>query len=317
MFAPPKEIQAEVFARLPETLRKTGTRSSWADANQHGRAIDSFLEGPSFDLDGSLYVTDIPHGRIFRVSREGEFALVAEYDGEPNGLKLHRDGRIFIADYRRGIVELDPLSGRITPRLERYHSESFKGINDLVFASNGDLYFTDQGQTGLHDPSGRVFRWCADGRLDLLVSNVPSPNGLVLNPQENVLYVAATRGNCVWRVPLQADGGTSKVGLFIQLSGGWGGPDGLAMDVDGGLLVAHAGLGCVWHFNPLGEPLHRIISPAGLATTNMAFGGERRDELYITESESGSILRARLPVQGRPPFSHQQESHQQEPHQRS
>lgn len=305
MFAPPTRIDAEVFARLPEPLRKTGQRSAWADANQHGRAIDSFLEGPSFDLDGTLYVTDIPHGRIFRVSASGDFALVAEYDGEPNGLKLHKDGRIFIADYRRGIVELDPHSGRITPRLERRHSESFKGVNDLIFASNGDLYFTDQGQTGLHDPSGRVFRWCVDGRLDLLVDNVPSPNGLVLNPQENTLYVAATRGNCVWRVPLQPDGGTSKVGLFIQLSGGWGGPDGLAIDEDGGLLVAHAGFGCVWHFSPLGEPLHRIVSPAGLATTNIAFGGPGRDELYITESESGSILRARLPVRGHPMYSHQ------------
>lgn len=304
MFKPPINLQAHVFARLPDALRRTNVNTDWADANQRGQAVDSFLEGPSFDLHGNLYVTDIPHGRIFQVSKDGNFTLVVEYDGEPNGLKIHRDGRLVIADYRYGLIELDPQSKKLRPLLGRRYSESFKGINDLFFSKDGDLYFTDQGQTGLHDATGRVFCWRKEGRLELILDNVPSPNGLVLNPEETVLYVAVTRGNCIWRVPLQPDGGVSKVGLFIQLSGGWAGPDGLAIDEHGGLLVAHAGLGCVWHFSPLGEPLHRIVSPAGLATTNIAFGGTNQDELYITESESGSVLRARLPVRGHPMYSH-------------
>lgn len=304
MFQTPELIQATVFATLPDAYRRPDIHTAWADANQRGRACDSFLEGPSFDLKGNLYVTDIPHGRVFRISEKGDFTQIAEFDGEPNGLKIHRDGRLFIADYRCGLIELEPETGEITPLLERRYSESFKGINDLVFSSTGDIYFTDQGQSGLHDPSGRVFRWRASGSLEMLLNNVPSPNGLVLNREETELYVAVTRDNAIWRVPLQSDGGVSKVGRFIQLSGGWAGPDGLAIDEHGGLLVAHAGLGCVWHFSPLGEPLHRIISPAGLATTNIAFGGANRDELYITESESGSILRARLPVRGYPLYSH-------------
>ena len=59
---------------------------------------------------------------------------MAEYDGWPNGLKIHRDGRIFITDYKRGIMLLDPASGSVTPFLETAASESFKGVNDLVFA---------------------------------------------------------------------------------------------------------------------------------------------------------------------------------------
>lgn len=304
MFPAPTVLNTEIFARLPERFRRKGQMTDWGQAHRPEQEIDSFLEGPSFDRDGNLYVVDIPYGRVFRASPAGEFELVAEYDGEPNGLKIHRDGRIFIADYRRGIMQLDVESGAVTPILERRYSENFKGVNDLTFAGNGDLYFTDQGQTGLQDPTGRVFRLRADGRLDLLLNTVPSPNGLVLHPGEKMLYVAVTRGNCVWRVPLHPDGGTSKVGLFIQLSGGWGGPDGLAIDRDGGLLVAHAGLGAVWHFSPLGEPLHRINSAAGTATTNLAFGGPDNRTLYITESESGSILRVELPVSGQPMYSH-------------
>jgi gluconolactonase len=303
MFAPPQQIETEVFARVPDQFRR-GRRTPWADANRGGEVLDTFLEGPSFDRAGNLYVVDIPFGRIFRISPAGEFTLVTEYDGQPNGLKIHRDGRIFIADYKNGIMLLDPGSGKVTPVLEGRWSESFKGVNDLFFGSNGDLYFTDQGQTGLHDPTGRVYRWTAGGKLELLVGTVPSPNGLVLNKKESILYVAVTRGNCVWRLPLQADGGTSKVGVFVQLSGGLAGPDGLAMDEDDNLFVAHAGFGRVWLFDRLGVPLYCFRSCAGLMTTNLAFGGPDRKTLYIVESEAGVVLRATSPVAGRAMFSH-------------
>ncbi len=302
MFAPPAVIETEVFARLPDRFRDK-RRTAWADANKAGEEIDSFLEGPSFDRDGNLYVVDIPFGRVFRVSPAGDFTLAAEYDGEPNGLKIHRDGRIFIADYRNGLMHLDPASGDVTPILERRHSERFKGPNDLIFDRDGDLYFTDQGQTGMHDQTGRVYRLRAGGQLDLLVGTVPSPNGIALNPAETVLYVAATRGNCVWRLPLHKDGGTSKVGVFIQLSGGLGGPDGLAVDAAGNLAIAHAGFGTVWLFSPLGEPIYRLKSCAGLMTTNVAYGGPDGRTLFITESDSGTILKATLPTPGLAMFS--------------
>jgi len=73
---------------------------------------------------------------------------VTQYDGWPNGLKIHRDGRIFIADYKRGLMILDPGTGKVEPLLETAFSEGFKGLNDLHFADNGDLYFTDQGRAG-------------------------------------------------------------------------------------------------------------------------------------------------------------------------
>ena len=76
---------------------------------------------------------DVPWGRVFRVDTQGRFELIAEYDGEPNGLKIHQDGRIFIADYARGIMLLDPQTGSVKPVLERVHLERLKAC--LLYTS--------------------------------------------------------------------------------------------------------------------------------------------------------------------------------------
>jgi gluconolactonase len=291
-------IKSEVFARVPDRLRAREN-----PRRQSGVARDCFLEGPSFDRAGNLYVTNIPYGQIFRVSPQGEFALAAEYDGEPNGLKIHRDGRIFIADHKQGLLLLDPGSGKVESLLDRPHGERFKGLNDLVFAKNGDLYFTDQGESGLHDPTGRLYRLRASGRLEVLLDNVPSPNGLVLTPNEDILYLAVTRNNAVWRVPLLEDGNLGRVGIFIQMSGGTG-PDGMAIDAEGNLAICHVGMGSIWRFSRLGRPLAEIQSCAGIGTTNAAYGGPDGKAIYVTESETGTILSARLEIPGKQMYSH-------------
>lgn len=277
-----------VWQRMPDEFRRPRV-TPWSMAQAQGRAVDGFLEGPCFDAHGNLYVVDIPHGRIFRIAPTGRWSVVAEYDGEPNGLALHPAGRhLYVADYRNGILRVEIATGAVEPVLARRNGERFKGPNDLVFAGNGDLYFTDQGQTGLHDPTGRVYRLSPCGRLDVLVDNGPSPNGLVLAPDESALFVAMTRDNAVWRVPLFADGGTAKVGRFCGFFG-VGGPDGLAMDTTGTLFVAHVSLGAVFVVTPEGETVRRYRSPLGKATTNIAFapGG---CQAFVTESATGTIL---------------------------
>lgn len=287
----------EVFTSMPDQYRRTGVRSLWADVNQGGRLADSFLEGPVFDKQGNLYVTDIPFGRVFRIDPRGEWDLVAQWDGEPNGMKFLCDGQLLVTDYRNGLVVLDIASGQVRPFLERRNSERFKGVNDLVFDSKGNLYFTDQGQTGLHDPTGRVYRLAPDGRLDLLLSNVPSPNGIVLSNDERFLFVAATRGNCVWRMPLLDDGSVSKAGQYFT-SYGPSGPDGLAMDERGRLLVANPGLAYVWVLGPRAEPEEVLTGIAGASITNLAFGDIDRKTLFCTDSTHGNILRIKMTVAG-------------------
>jgi gluconolactonase len=298
-FQPVRKIAVERFTSLPRRFRRR-RRTAWSDPNRQGGALDSFLEGPSFDRKGNLWCVDIPFGRIFRVDPRGDWELAAQYDGWPNGLKIHRDGRIFIADYRKGLLALDPQSGRLEEVLGTAFSESFKGLNDLHFADNGDLYFTDQGQSGIADPSGRVWRLRANGELQRLVANAPSPNGITLNRKNTRIYVAVTRAQQVWRLPLMAGGTPSKTGVAIQLSGGHAGPDGIETDDEDGLVVCHLGVG-VWRFDANCLPTH--LAHAGRAhrlMTNIAFRGRT---LYITDSASGEIVRAEMPVAGKKMFS--------------
>jgi gluconolactonase len=136
------------------------------------------------------------------------------------------------------------------------------------------------------------------GKLVRLAHCLPSPNGLVVDT--NVVYVAVTRANAVWRLPLAPDGTVVRMGVFLHLSGGRG-PDGMAMDQSGGLAVAHVDFGAVWIFSHRGEALHRVQSCRSDMVTNVAYKGS---ELYITDSGSGCILRAKVRTPGRTLYSH-------------
>jgi gluconolactonase len=293
---PPEVRTLEAWSRLPDRFRQR-QRTVWGDANQGGRESDSFLEGPVFDADGNLYVTDIPFGRVFRVDPRGEWDLVAQWDGEPNGMKFLNATELLITDYQNGLMLLDTRSGQVRPYLGRRNTERFKGLNDLTLDSQGNIFFTDQGQTGLHDPTGRVYRLSPAGKLDLLLTNMPSPNGIVLSPDEKFLFVAATRGNCVWRMPLLADGSVAKAGQFFT-SYGPSGPDGLAMDTSGRLLVANPGLAYVWVLNHRAEPVQVLRGPSGHSLTNLAFGGTDGRTLFATDSSDGAILRIGMDTPG-------------------
>ena len=306
MFNPFQEVsrsEARSLTSLPPRFRRK-QRTAWSDPNRAGVELDSFLEGPSFDRDGNLWCVDIPFGRIFRISAKGDWDLAVQYDGWPNGLKIHKDGRIFIADYKRGLMVLDAKAGKVEPLLETAFSESFKGLNDLHFADNGDLYFTDQGQSGIADPTGRVWRLRMEGKnageLQRLASNAPSPNGITLNTKNTQVYVAITRSQQIWRLPLMPGGTPSKTGVAIQLSGGHAGPDGIETDAEDGLVVCHLGVG-VWRFDSNCLPTHLVhAGSAHRLMTNIAFKGST---LYITDSANGEILTAEMPVAGKKLFS--------------
>jgi gluconolactonase len=294
MFNAPLSLATETAFELPAYLHESGARNPWVEANLHGRDIHSFLSGPCFDNAANLWVTDVPFGRIFRITPTGEWDLIIKYDGWPCGLLFHPDGRLVIADGRHGLLALDVEARSISPLLTHHVSQRFMGVSDLTRANNGDIFFSDAGQSGMHDPGGAVYRLKSDGSLQQLLAGIPGPGGLVLSGDQNFLFVAATRDNAVWRVPL-VDGAAARVGRFVQLSGGLG-PAGLLLDHDQALLVAHHGMGCVWQFDKRGEPRYRIDSTRGDWTTGIALHPERPNEIYISESQTGSVLRATLPL---------------------
>ena len=292
-FSPPQQVAVRDFAALPAGLRRP-RHSAWADANRAGQAIDSFLEGPCFDAAGRLHVVDIPNGRVLRVGTR-EWDVVADYDGWPNGMCLGQDGALVIADYRHGLLSLDPATGAVAPILETLLSEGFKGLNDVVRAADGALYFTDQGQTGLQDSSGRAYRLGSDGRIDRLLSNGPSPNGIALNAAGTHCYVAMTRSCEVWRFALRPDALVGKAQCFLRVPAGTSGPDGMAVDAHDRLFVCNPGHGQVWGVDAHGVIRLRLDCTAyGRMPTNCCFAPDGTT-LLMTESQSGRILAAEIP----------------------
>lgn len=187
----------------------------------------------------------------------------------------------------------------MSPHLTRRNLERFKGPNDLVISSKSEVYFTDQGQTGMTDQTGRVYRLSPDGRLDCLVDNGVSPNGVALSVDERFLFVAMTRSNAVWRLPLNTDGSTTKAGLFFQ-SFGCAGPDGLAVDEEGSLFICHPSLGSVFVVDADGVPKAKIVTAVGGGKnlTNCTFGGEDGKSLFITDSIEGNVQIVRWHCRG-------------------
>lgn len=307
MFAPPELLTLRQIARLPEHLHVEGRVSTRYGTRKH------YLEGPAVARDGTLYFTDVPGGRILRLTAENQIELFLEYDGEPNGMKIHRDGRMFVADNRHGILCIDPASKTITPYCDRVANERLRGPNDLILADNGNLYFTDQGNSDITHPHGRVVLVRPDGSCpgsgrgvgEVVLQGIPSPNGIVLSVDQSWLYVAVTRANAVWRAQVLPDGRVDRCGTYIQLSGG-GGPDGMAVDERNNLIVAHSSFGAIWVFDPKGEPLYRANTcTGGLGISNVSFGGPEHRTLYVTESVTGSILALDLPCPGQRLASHQ------------
>ncbi|THX76924.1 hypothetical protein D6D08_05204 [Aureobasidium pullulans] len=204
----PPVIEAQVLTRIPDDLRCKGS-SDWRGGFT-GNFQNIFLEGPTWDESGSLYVTDIPYGRILKIDQHrGETTVCVQYDGEPNGMARRKDGKFVVADHKKvssvlkglhlrtlnsslekGLLLFDPDSKEISPLLTRNNLESFKGVNDVIIDSMNNIFFTDQGQTGMTDQTGRVYRLGHDGRLDKLVDNGISPNGLALSLDERFLEIA-------------------------------------------------------------------------------------------------------------------------------
>ncbi|GAA6019811.1 hypothetical protein JCM10207_003705 [Rhodosporidiobolus poonsookiae] len=286
----PPVLEPKLLYQVPNSLKAKGIESDWVGGS--GAVPTVFLEGPTTDKEGNLYVVDIPFGRILKVNPETKEAKeCVQWDGEPNGLAVRDDGKMLVADYKKGLLLFDPVECTIKPFLPRRNLESWKGLNDLVINSKGDVYFTDQGQTGLQDQTGGVWCYTAEGKLHQLISNGISPNGIVLSPDEKFLYVAMTRDNSVWRMPVLPDGTTTKANRFF-VGFGNSGPDGLTIDEEGNLFIAHPSLACVFVVDKHGIPKARIQSGGERPlVTNCIFGSgpNDRQRLYITNSLDGRI----------------------------
>jgi gluconolactonase len=221
-----------------------------------------------------------------------------------NGLTLDRDGRLTIDEHgRRRVVRLEK-NGQITVLADRYQGKRLNSPNDLVYRSDGSLYFTDPpfGLPKVHDDPRRelpftgVFRVATDGTVTLLSTDLTGPNGLAFSPDEKYLYVANwdTAKKVVMRYEV-TDAGTLRDGtVFFDMNGAEGEEalDGLKVDRRGNLYVS--GPGGVWIISSAGKHLGTMKLPQ--LPANFAWGDADAKTLYMTAR--GSLYRVRMNVAG-------------------
>lgn len=285
-------IEAQPFARLPETLYHRGPPSAWTRMTRPGQNLHSFLEGAFFDEAGALWLCDVANGRVLRIS-DGVWETVHHYDGEPHSMRIAADGRHLTVDYSKGILALSPDGPQTI--IAAPADGAFLGLSDMTYGPDGTLWFTDSGRSSLSDPVGGVYALAPDGALRKVLAGIAYPNGIAISPDGAFVYVAATRSNAILRFAanLPAEG-PPMLGTFVQLSGGLG-PDGLATNPLGWLAIAQAQAGRAYVVDALGDGLAEIRLPEGLWTTSLAFDPDDPKRLFIVEAQHGAVFVAHIP----------------------
>jgi gluconolactonase len=275
-----------------------------------------FTEGPAWSPDGYLLFSDPNDNRIYRWTADGEVSVfrtnsgytgmdIAEY-GQPgsNGLAFDREGRLTILEHGNRRVTRIEKNGVLTVLADRYQGRRLNSPNDLVYKSDGALYFTDPpfGLPKVFEDSRKelpfsgVFR-LAGGRLDLVAKDLTGPNGLAFSPDEKFLYVTNwdIAHKVVMRYDVVEDGSLANGRVFFDMTSAEGEEalDGVKVDQAGNLFVS--GPGGVWILSPDGRHLGTLRAPE--LPANMAWGDVDGRTLYLT-ARTG-IYRIRLTTGGR------------------
>ena len=289
------DLNATPLYTLPDYYRHRGKPSSWAEMTRPGQKIHSFFEGAFFDANQNLWLSDVPYGRIFRISPEGHWEVMHQVDGEPHSMRITKDGKHIAVDYRHGLIEFTGYDS-FKVLSNGIGGQSFLGLSDMYLADDETLWFTDSGRSSYSNPIGRVYCRSSNGTVKLLLDCVPYSNGICLSHDGNTVYVSATRANQVWQFSsMLPKAGQPMVGTFLQLSGGLG-PDGLATNSLGWLAVAQAQAGRSYLFDKVGDRIAEIRLPTGLWTTSVAFHPNDDRLLYIIDAQHASVFSCTIPV---------------------
>ena len=246
--------------------------------------VPGYCEGIVFDRAGLGYVSDTQHGTIYRVARDGRTTAWAKTSA-PNGHKILADGTHLVCD-RGAVLVLDADGRRIKAASVECDGKPLRSPNDLSIDPKGGFYFTDPGGSSVSNPIGTIHYVDPQGKTHLVADGLAFPNGIVLRPGGRTLMVGESGHNRVLAYDVLSPGKVGPQRVFAALPAKQGdqienAPDGMALDEDGNLFVAHYGMRTVQVLGPDGKLLRSY--PAGnLTTSNVAFAGAAMDQLYIT-----------------------------------
>ncbi len=258
-----------------------------------------FTEGPASDRAGNVYFTDIPNNRILRFDpATGKTEVHLDPAGRANGLMFDRRSDRLIACQgaaeggERRVIRFDPDGGQ-TVLADRYENTKFNSPNDLTIDKRGGIYFTDPRYGGRDDMEMTVegvYYIDPDGTVIRVIDDLVRPNGIILSPEQETLYVADEAGHTIYAYEVNTDGTLARKRVFAKPERG--GADGMTMDDAGRLYAATAAGIEVW--DRKGERVATIAVPEHPA--NCAFGEYARDVLYITARTS--LYRVKLNAKG-------------------
>jgi gluconolactonase len=307
------------FAQTPSVVRLDPRFDELVPKDTKIEAVANeiiWAEGPVWDKQGGfLLFSDAPRNSAFKWSaKEGKtlFLKPSGYTGsapftgkEPgsNGLTFDSQHRLTLCQHGDRRISRLEKGGKFTTLVDRYEGKRLNSPNDLVFKSNGDLYFTDPpyGLPKTFDDPGRelpyagVFRVSKDGKVTLLTSENKAPNGIAFSPDEKTLYVDDSVRKVWMAYPVKADGTLGTGRIFYDASE-WaktheGSPDGMKVDVRGN--VWSAAPGGLFVIAPDGTLLGRF--DLGSPTGNCAWGEDGKT-LFIASNHN--LYRVRLNTKG-------------------
>jgi gluconolactonase len=296
----PWECAAAVLSAM--VLGLLAPACSQAPAAEEVTRVPTYTEGIVFDHEGNAYVS---HDKfISRVTPSGETALWAE-TGSPNGHKVLADGNHLVCDRLGFVYHLDRDAKILGKASAECDGEPLRTPNDICLDTpNGGFYFTDPGGSR-EKPVGTVHYVDSAGKTHLAARELFYPNGIVLRPDGKTLLVGESMRNRIVEFDVSAPGKLGPPRVFAELPSKGSNqfdnkPDGLALDEQGNLYVAHYGMGQVQVLGPSGKLIRQISAGPVIFTSNIAFGGPDRSHLYITgsigptEQTTGVLYRVRL-----------------------
>jgi len=246
--------------------------------------VPGYCEGVVFDRTGLAYISDTQHGTIYTVTADGRTSLWATTVA-PNGHKILADGTHLVCD-KGAVLHLDAAGKRLADASSSCHGKPLRAPNDLTIDPKGGFYFTDPGGSDVKNPIGTVHYVDAQGQTHRVADGLAFPNGIVLRPDGKTLLVGESGYNRILSFDVAAPGRLGPQKVFATLPSKQGdqidnAPDGMALDEDGDLFVAHYGMHTVQVLSPTGRLL-RSYPGGNLTTSNVAFAGPDMDQLYIT-----------------------------------
>jgi gluconolactonase len=287
---------------------------------QPEQVADGFqwAEGPVWDRrQNCLFFSDVKANRLYRWTAGAgaeQYLAPSGWQGpeafpgpEPgsNGLAIDAEGRLVICEHGDRRIRRREADGTMTLLVDRYQGRRLNSPNDLVFRSDGWLYFTDPCY-GLPErtadparelPFAGVFRLSPEGELELLVDELGGPNGLAFSPDERTLYLSNNDpAHSAWLAYDVDAAGRLANGRLLRDARDFrrdrpGSPDGLKVDREGHIFAA--GPGGVYVLAPDGEHLGTILTHS--RTGNVAWGEDGSTLFICAESR---ILRLPLPTRG-------------------